>query len=785
MQNRSAAPEPSILHVPGLTAEASIAVDRWGVPHIRAESEPDLFFVQGFNAARDRLWQIDLWRKRGLGLLAADFGPGYLEQDRAARLFLYRGDMAPEWAAYAPDAEAICTAFATGVNAYIVAAQAGRMPMPPEFALMGTQPMPWSPEDVVRIRSHCLTRNALNEVLRARTLAEAGPEADRMRAELVPPVEAVFDPEVPPEAIPLETIEDFKLATASVTFSHDRLNATLDEAPRWRTLNTLGEVVAEAESQGSNNWAVSGARTATGRPVMGTDPHRTHALPSLRYIVHLSAPGLDVIGAGEPSVPGISLGHNGHSAFSLTIFGADQEDMLVYRRDPEAANRYAYGDGKEEVQEVSERFAVRGYPDQTKRLRFTRHGPVVHETPERLFAIRTVWSDPGAAPYMASLSVMRAKSWDSYRVALKGWGTPSINHVYADVTGDIGWQTVGTTPRREGWNGLLPVPGDGRYEWQGKLSLDELPHVLNPARGFVATANEMNLPDGWDAAAAAVGYEWVDRSRADRIHAVLDDQTEHDIADSCALQTDLHSAAAVRMQRVLAGLVMDGDAADAAAHLAVWDARVTADSSQALFFEYWVTRHLKPALFTALIGPGVSIELLWPGSIQSVLDLVERPEHWFAKDAEETRDAILRDSLTAAWADSKTRFGADVASWHWGAIHRLPLPHALEAVNAPAEWSVGPFEIGGSGSTPAYANYRIGDFTTITGPSVRIVMDVGAWDNSVFINLPGQSGMPGNPHFADLADDWQRGNYHPLLYSRGAVDAATEIVLRLLPGDAP
>ncbi|EAR52651.1 penicillin acylase [Oceanicola granulosus HTCC2516] len=765
----------------GLAAEAEIAVDRWGVPHLRARTQADLFLLQGFNAARDRLWQIDLWRKRGLGLLAADFGPGYLEQDRAARLFLYRGDMAAEWAAYAPDAEAICAAFAAGVNAYIDAAEAGAVPLPPEFELMDTRPARWAAEDVVRIRSHCLTRNALSEVLRARTLAGAGELADRMRADLEPPVAPGFDPALPPEDIPLAAIEDFRLAIAPVSFSPERLAATLEEAPLWRAISPLGDVVAESESQGSNNWAVAGTRTGSGRPLMASDPHRTHALPSVRYMVHLSAPGLDVIGAGEPCVPGIALGHNGHSAFSITIFGADQEDVLVCRTDPEAPLRYAYGEGWREMEVVEETFAVRGHPAQSRRLEFTCHGPVVHRDAGRAFTIRTVWSEPGAAPYMASLSVMRAKSWDSYREALRGWGTPSINHLYADVTGDIGWQAVGMTPVRAGWNGLLPVPGDGRYEWRGMLSLDELPHALNPERGFLATANEMNLPDGWDHEARAIGYEWVDRSRAERLHDVLGRQETHGVAEACALQMDVHSEAAARMQRALTGMTLEGDDAKvAAAHLAAWDAQARAESSPALLFELWVTRHLKPALFRAVAREGAAIGLLWPGAIQSVLDTIERPEHWLGSAAE--RDAIVSSTLAAAWADAAERFGADPADWRWGALHRLPLEHPLAQVGAAADWSLPAMEIGGSGSTPNYANYRVGDFTAITGPSVRLVVDVGDWDKSVFVNLPGQSGVPGDAHYADLAQDWQAGIYHPLLYSREAVDAATETLLRLVPG---
>ncbi|MDX5400965.1 MAG: penicillin acylase family protein, partial [Rhodobacterales bacterium] len=285
-------------HLPGLSAPVTLRIDRWGLTHIRAEGKADLFFAQGFNAARDRLWQIDLWRKRGLGLLAADFGPGYLMQDRAARLFLYRGDMAPEWAAYGDDAEAICTAFAAGINAYVDLVLRGDAPLPAEFGVLGTRPAHWAPEDVVRIRTHCLTRNAGSELARAQVLALADPDVDLLRAPLNPAVPAEEWRVNAGEGFPSEALAVMELATAPVTFSADRLAAGLEEAARWSRVDARKTVVQAPSVEGSNNWVISGARTASGRPIMASDPHRQHAAPSLRYMVHLTAPGIDVIGAG-------------------------------------------------------------------------------------------------------------------------------------------------------------------------------------------------------------------------------------------------------------------------------------------------------------------------------------------------------------------------------------------------------------------------------------------------------------------------------------------------------
>src|SRR5215217_4822845 len=398
----------------GLDAPVDILVDRWGIPHIRAGSLHDLFFAQGFNAARDRLWQIDLWRKRGLGLLAADLGPGYLAQDRAARLFTYRGNMAAEWASYGSDAKDICEAFVGGINAFIELCEREPERLPPEFSILETSPQRWASEDVVRIRSHGLTRNALSEVLRAVVQTKADHATDLLRKNLEPIIKPTPAEGVDLSSISVEILDAFKLATAPVSFPPERLKATLDEVWAWTKVNDLGDVIRDASFEGSNNWVVHGDLTDTGRPILASDPHRTHALPSLRYIVHLSAPGLDVIGAGEPALPGVSIGHNGLIAFGLTIFGADQEDVYVYETSEGDTDAYRYRDGWERMRVVDEGFAARGHPEQVMTLKFTRHGPVIFEDPDRrlAYAIRTVWSEPGAAAYFTSISGMRARNFE-------------------------------------------------------------------------------------------------------------------------------------------------------------------------------------------------------------------------------------------------------------------------------------------------------------------------------------------------------------------------------------
>jgi penicillin amidase len=317
--------------VAGLKAPGQILVDVWGIPHIYAGNEHDLFFLQGFNAARDRLWQIDLWRKRGLGLLAKDFGPAYVEQDKALRLFLYRGDMKAEWAAYGPKAKTYAEAFVAGVNAYVADVQAGKRPRPIEFKIAGTMPDLWSADDVVRIRSHGLTRNVASEVKRSLVACAAGLDADRLRVKLEPPWTTKIPDGLDPCSIPKDVLGAYDLATKPVVFAREKdRKAALAHDPDVY----LAEADQQRDTIGSNNWVIAPARTATGRAILANDPHREHSVPSLRYIVGLNAPGISVIGAGEPALPGISIGHNDTIAFGLTIFNVDQEDLYVYELNP-------------------------------------------------------------------------------------------------------------------------------------------------------------------------------------------------------------------------------------------------------------------------------------------------------------------------------------------------------------------------------------------------------------------------------------------------------------------
>ena len=772
--------------LPGLAASARIRVDRAGIPHIEAGSEDDLYFVQGFNAARDRLFQIDLWRKRGLGLLAADFGPGFLEQDKASRAFLYRGDMAAEWAAYAEDAEAIATRFAEGINAYVVLAEAEPQLMPPEFALLGTRPGRWRAADVVRIRSHGLTRNALWEVQRLHMLARADARADLLRKYLYPEVEAVVPDGVTPADCPVEALAVFRLAQANVTFSPERMEAGLADAPRWRKVNDLNEVLFDAEVSGSNNWVIAPARSTTGAPILASDPHRAHSLPSLRYIQHLKAPGLDIIGAGEPSVPGLSFGHNGHSAFAMTIFGADQEDVYVLETDPDDRFRYRFDGDWRTMTRVIETIPVKGHADQRHEIAFSHHGPVIwrNAAGTRAVAVRSVWFEPGSAPYLHGLTLLRTRTPEAFRQSALRWGAPSANYVYADVTGEIAWSPAGYMPMRVGWKGLTPVPGDGRFEWQGFIDPARLPFVRNPEKGFFATANEMNLPADWDHEGLPVGFEWTEPSRATRIHEVLEAGGPVSLADCAALQTDATSIPARRLCALVLALPDSTPEVAAAKTLfAGWDHVLGADSAPAALFELWYTRHLRAALFAALV-PEAARPLLPPGDVEGICRVLETPDARFGPDPAAGRDALIAASLAAAWRDAMARLGNDPARWRWGALHHGYFEHPLTPLtqrDPDRSRDVGPLPKGGSASSPMHTGYRPSDFRITHGASFRMVVDLADFDRSICINAPGQSGDPRSRHYADLAPLWAAGQYVPLLYTDAAIAAATEFTWTLEP----
>lgn len=767
--------------LPGLRAPAQIVVDTWGVPHIYAASQDDVFFVQGFNAARDRLFQIDLWRRRGLGRLASVFGPSFVAQDRAARLFLYRGDMRREWQAYGPNAQRIATRFVAGINAFIdlVGNDPARLPF--EFGHFGYAPEKWQPEDVVRIRSHGLTRNLNSEFLRAWLACSGNLESDAVRSPLSPPWVTRMPEGLDPCLAP-ETLRVFDRGTRDVLVSGR------DDGHRTARLEAL-DVAATAAApalEGSNAWVVSPARSATGRAILASDPHRAHSAPSLRYLVHLNAPGLNVIGGGEPALPGISIGHNGTIAFGLTVFSIDQEDLYVYETNPDDARQYRYQGRWEKMRVLTETIQVRGQPAQGVELLFTRHGPVTHLDPARgrAHAVRSGWFEPGMAPYFGAIHYMNAKTFAEFKHAMSTWGAPAENQLYADVSGNIGWVTGGLAPKRPNWDGLWPVPGDGRFEWAGFWSGDQLPSLYNPEAGWFASANEQNLPASFPYRERKLGFEWPPGSRHQRLTEVLSTARKVSIEDSMRLQNDLLSVPARRLQALLRALKpTDPRAGAAVALLADWNLQVTGDAPAAALFQVWWSRHLG-AVFKEVALPKSAAPLVAVPNEEHLLHTLENPQTRWGTDATEQRNRVLERSLALAWDDMHTLGGSDPAQWRWDKLHRSqfnhPLANAVDAATQ-ARLNVGPMPKQGSGESVNLSSFDPRTFRQLAGPSMRMVLDVGHWDNSRAVNAPGQSGDPASPHYRDLAPMWLRGEYFPLLYSRDKIEGAVARRINLLP----
>lgn len=775
--------------VDGVRQPVDILRDRWGVAHIYAQNEADLFFAQGYNVARDRLFQLELWRRQATGTMAELLGRRELKRDIGARLLRFRGDLDQELAHYHPRGRAIVEAFVRGINAYIAETERDPTRLPLEFRWLGITPGRWTPEVVIS-RHNGLYGNLTAEIEYAQALRLLG--AARVR-ELVyfhpgEPSLAV-DPAVDLSAISPEIIELYAAHRAPVRFQAEDVRPEYRGDPR--ALAAL-EVSTEASAgssgpveAGSNNWVVSGRLTQTGRPLMANDPHRVQQVPSLRYWVHLVAPGWNVIGGGEPALPGVSIGHNEYGAWGLTVFGVDTEDLYVYDLNPANPLQYRYRGAWESMRVVRETIPVKGESPVPVDLKFTRHGPVLYEDPVRrkAYALRAAWLEIGTAPYLASLRMDQATTWEEFREACSYSRTPAENMVWADVHGTIGWQAVGIPPLRPNWDGLLPVAGDGRYEWEGFLPVKALPAVVNPDKGFWATANNALVPDGYPHR-RALAWTWADPFRAARIEEVLASGRRHTVADMMRLQHDELSLPA----RALVPLLRDVRSADpdverARRLLLDWDFVLDRDSVAAGVYVAW-ERRLVANVRALVMPPGALKELSGlPLSLKKVIDWMLAPDGRFGADPLAGRDGLLVGSLEEAVAGLKDRLGPDMARWQYGQerYKHVLIRHPLSAALAPAlraKLDVGPLPRGGSATT---VNATGGGDNQTSGASFRLVADLSNWDNSVGTNTPGQSGDPESPHYRDLFELWARNRYVPVFFSRSTIESVTEERLELVP----
>jgi penicillin amidase len=741
------------LSVPGLSRPVTVLRDRWGVAHIYAKNQHDLFFGQGFVAAQDRLFQMELWKRSGQGRLAEVIGPSALPRDIHARQLRYRGDMRAEYESYSPDTESILRAFTDGINAEIQSLSKKDGPgLPLEFQLAGFRPEPWKPEDCLnRMAAFSMTGNAFSELRNAALVAKLGVQRASGVLDLDPPV--ALDP-----------------ATGADLHG---LNPSLLK-------NLIGsDVRMEFPSDaaaGSNNWTVSGKLTVTGKPMLANDPHRVIAIPSLRYIVHLVAPGWNVIGAGEPGLPGVALGHNQQIAWGFTIFGLDQQDLYLEQLNPADPLQYKTGTGWRRMRVERERFRVKGGTPVEVDLKFTEHGPILWEDGKRALALHWVGAEPGTAGYLGSLAVDRARNWQEFERSMQRWKVPSENIVYADVEGNIGEHSTGLAPLRKNWTGLLPVPGAANYEWAGFLSNSQLPHSFNPAAGFVATANHKMIPEGYP---YNVGFEWAAPYRVHRIQEVLsrarDENRKIRLQDMATLQTDVVSLPARELLKLLR--VASPDESNSAAQwLLRWDGAVNRDSAPAALYELWVRQLRKSIVEKAKLADEVGDWSL----VEVLKELSAPPADVFGANPTAGRNHLLLDTLDLAWKEMQQLQGPNPQEWTWGKLHTVRFRHSLDRLEGSAQlFDLGPVSRPGDGFTVNATSFDEDSFQQEGGASYRELLDTADWDRSLAVNTPGQSGQPGSPHYSDLLPLWDKGEYFPLLYSKELVakEAKDRLVL--------
>lgn len=754
LAQKAVSPIQGDLKIKGLQQTVKIFRDNWGVAHIHAENQHDLFFAQGFSAAQDRLFQMEMWKRSGQGRSAEVLGKSAVERDRYARLLKYRGDMHAEFESYAPDTEEILAAFTDGINAYIRYLKTPGGPgLPVEFQIAGFSPEPWKPEDCLsRMAAYAMTGNAHQELTNSMLLTALGPDK----------AQQLLQPDPPAKLDPVEGVDYSQL---SPQIMKDLVGS-----------DTPIEFPNSAMAIGSNNWTISGKLTSTGKPILANDPHRVMALPSLRYMVHLYAPGWNVIGAGEPALPGVAVGHNERIAWGFTIFPVDQQDLYIEELNPANPNEYKQNGNWRPMRVESATIKVKDASPQTVTLQFTSHGPVLWEDAahHRALVLHWIGTEPGTAGYLASLSVDRARDWNGFLSALERWKLPPENLVYADVDGNIGEQSAGLTPIRS-WTGMLPVPGgEGKFEWSGYVPLAELPRSFNPADGWIATANNRTIPEDYK---YKVGFAWTEY-RVNRIRDVLSSLGKKQKIrpeDVEALQNDVYSIPADQLIRMLPRH-SDGPEARFMEMLKDWDREMKSPSVPAALFEVW-ERKLRIAVLNQIAGTSD------PGALPLIS--VQHAVEYLKSMPGDTQQHILLSTLADAGHEMEQKQGDDPVLWSWGAMHTITFRHSLDGTRASkALFDLGPVARPGDGDTVDATGGDAGGYQQRAGASYREILDLSDWDNSLAINTPGQSGQPGSRHYSDLLPFWSAGQYFPLVYSKDAIEENSEDVLTLEP-EAP
>ncbi len=760
--------------------------DRWGVPHIYASNPHDLFMAQGFLHAQDRFWQMEFWRHIGTGRLSEMLGKTTLHQDRFIRTLGWNRAAQQDLEALGPEERAILEAYAAGVNAYL---EQNRDRLPLEFTLFRLfgrrwEIEPWQPLHTAawaKVMAWDLSGNWDKELLNARIVQKIGPEH---LPELVLPY-----PADRPVIVPTPVAE--------TPLPEETVRALLDLGRGLQRM-TLGD----APDRGSNNWVVAGSRSVTGKPILANDPHLSIQMPSIWYEVALhcepvtSECPIQVAGASFPGVPGVVIGHNDRIAWGVTNLGPDVQDLYMERVNPENPLEVEFQGKWEPVQVITEEIRVAGQAEPVRLpVRITRHGPVINDVVEALTRTQTLYAFRWTAlePSRIVRALLRlnwARNWEEFHKALADWDVPGQNFVYADVDGHIGYQATGRVPIRAKGNGLVPVPGwSGEYEWIGYVPYEEMPRRLDPAEGFIVTANNAVVDPSYPHFLAAV---WDYGDRAQRITDLLRAKDRLSLEDMAAIQNDTLSLAAQAIVPYVLNLSFDDPLARQAQEvLRAWDFRATPDQAGPTIFETFL-KHLLHEAWVDELGEEIVQDLLTGGSHNRYWArwaLAQPDLPWWddrRTPQRETRDDIVRRAFEQTVAELRNRLGPDPRAWTWGKVHTATFTHGTLGQSGirPVEaiFNRGPYPAPGTSAAVNNIGFNVQKgFTVRSLPSLRFIASTANWSDSRFIHTTGQSGLPYHPHYDDFIPMWLKGEYHPMPWSREEVERNAEGVLRLQP----
>ena len=756
--------------VEGLKQSVEILRDQWGINHLYAQNQHDLFFTQGYAAAQDRLFQFEIWRRQATGTVAEILGARELKRDIGTRLFKYRGDLDRELNHYHPEGKAIIEAYVSGVNAYIKSVLNTPEKLPLPFKILGIEPQPWTAEVVIS-RHQGLLGNIGQELEIGRAVALIGPEKVKDLLWLHPQEPVLdLDPKIDQQLLFEDLLAPYFAFRKGVQFEPRDLQPEYRTAEAISLLNQFNELSKDSLAIGSNNWVVAGSKTVDGNTYMANDPHRTIAVPSLRYMAHLVAPGWNVIGGGEPEIPGISIGHNGIGAWGLTVFRTDGEDLYQYELNPKNPLQYKYKGEWKDFKIIEEVVKVKDGPNETIKLYYSHHGPITYLNKKALkaYGVRCAWLEPGGSPYLASLRMDQAQNWEEFRDACNYSHIPGENMIWADKNGTIGWQAVGIAPVRNHSSGLVPVPGDGSYDWDGYLPIIQKPNELNPKSGFIATANQNVTPEDyehWN----AIGFSWSDPYRGDRVNEFLESKNHLNMEDMRRLQTDVASLPARTLIPLLLELPLDPQLAQLQNKFSNWDQRLEPTSIEAGIYVAWEDE-IQRLAHEKFVPENVKKHL---GKLQlkRILDWIQKPKDSPFK-SHSSRNSFLMEAFKNAVGNLKKSLGEEPLQWQYGqeAYKHSSITHALGAVASSQyakKLNLPSLPRGGNAYTPGStgSNKR-----QSSGASFRMIVNTGDWDATIGTNAPGQSGNPDSPFYTNLYEDWAKDVYFPVYYSKEKIE---------------